>query len=228
MGSNGSREGDIFVAVVDPGVGTPRARLIVRTKEGKLLIGPDNGLLSLAFQQEGVDCAVCIENNALTLLEHANSCTFEGRDVFAPAAAHLFSGVGILEFGPQIPNERLARISLQPNDGTPPSCGFLADIDSYGNLRTTIPNDNVSNPIGFTSHLLIENSHVLYDGRAEIRLTFEGAGKGIPIILPSSTGCLDIAVNLGHASEFLGIGFEAVALDFGVRPVTRVEVGPIR
>ena len=92
-------EGTIHLAVVDPGVGTTRRRLIIKGSRC-LYVGPDNGILSLAAKIEGVVKVVEIRNEAY-MLQHF-SRTFEGRDVFAPAAAHLANGVNIDEFGPKI------------------------------------------------------------------------------------------------------------------------------
>ncbi|MDO8554617.1 MAG: SAM-dependent chlorinase/fluorinase [Candidatus Micrarchaeota archaeon] len=232
------REGTIYVAVVDPGVGGERECLIVRTKTGKYLVGPNNGLLSLAFQKEGIDVAVSIENTELTLLKLADSVTFHGKDIFAPAAAHLAAGVPIDEFGPRV-NEVvqvdqkvvLQTIHLEAEKENYPEAthrtGWLVDIDNFGVLRTNLPNHLGAEYVGKTAELTIHShdTHPLSFFRAQVTLTdnFESVARGELIAVLSSTGCLDIAANLASASEITKIGFDSVGLD-GHRPITQVHL----
>lgn len=218
------REGTIYVAVVDPGVGGERRCIIVRTKKGKYLVGPDNGLLSLAFQAEGVDTAVAITNSELTLRALANSVTFDGKDVFGPAAAHLAAGVGINEFGDSVSETELRKIILEAKaDGTSRT-GSLVDIDEFGTLRTDMPNHFAESDQGKSGNVdFVNGGHRL---RKHIRVlgTFEGADEREFIAVLSSTGCLDIAANLGNASELLGVGFESIGLTADLRPLTSVHL----
>lgn len=147
----------IYVAVVDPGVGTDRKRLIVRTKTGKYLVGPDNGLLSLAFQNEGIDLVVSIDNKDLTLLHLARSSTFDGKDVFGPVAAHLAKGVDIRDFGELLDVSRIQSISLEARKYSGIISGYLVDIDSFGNIRTTIPNSS------FTAEAKLKDTSVYFN-----------------------------------------------------------------
>jgi hypothetical protein len=96
----------IHVCVVDPGVGTERKGIIILTKRGDYLVGPDNGVLIPAAKRlGGIKKAVEIANEKY--MQKPVSPTFHGRDVFCPAAAHLANGVSIEEFGESIPEEKL-------------------------------------------------------------------------------------------------------------------------
>ncbi|MFH1095846.1 MAG: SAM-dependent chlorinase/fluorinase [Candidatus Micrarchaeota archaeon] len=293
-GAIGVKEGSIFVAVVDPGVGTDRKGVVVRTRRGTLLLGPDNGLLSLVFQTEGVEQAVAIdEHGPLTFARQALSSTFHGQMVFAPVAAHLAKGAKITEFGDVLTEGDLKQIQIDGDAENSRlvgwSAGFLINIDPFGQLRTTIPNREILGQVGEKAHLWMQDgpvlraqpgadsfreqlahhsfpaphsfdvlsiSHlkegeireleldrkpyyvqmnasqlemyrsgsVLYSGTLLVDRVFEGAPSDIPLAVPSSTGCVDIAVNRGHAGRRLGVGFKHVALGADWRPLTRVRI----
>jgi S-adenosylmethionine hydrolase len=127
------REGTAYVAVVDPGVGTDRKPLLIVTRTGKFFIGPDNGLLSLAAASEGVDSIFAIENRDLTLAKHARSTTFDGKDVFAPVAAHLSRGVRPDEFGNEIKRRSVHEVlGLEPGYPIIDSGGSVSLSSYYG------------------------------------------------------------------------------------------------
>ena len=92
-------KGTVHLAVVDPGVGTERRAILIQTKKG-FFVGPDNGVLMLAAQNQGIEHIYQLTNPKLMLPEISN--TFHGRDIFAPAAAYLDIGVKPAEFGPEI------------------------------------------------------------------------------------------------------------------------------
>ena len=231
------REGTIYVAVVDPGVGGGRECIIVRTKTGKYLVGPDNGLLSLAFQAEGIDTAVSIDNSELTLLSLADSVTFHGKDVFGPAAAHLAAGVHISEFGERLEESTLKEIALDSRSDATSRTGALVDIDDFGTLRTNLPNHLHESILGKQVDLFILNrdpsllgarfrwgDNIISQGKVFVRDTFEGSAKDETIAVLSSTGCLDIAVNLGSAAKKLGSTHDHIILDESLRPATWVHL----
>ena len=106
----------VHLAVVDPGVGSHRRPLALRDAEGRLYVGPDNGLLLPAAERAGITDAHELANPAYAL--ETISRTFHGRDLFAPAAAHLARGVAIGELGPPIDPEALVRLELpEPSFG---------------------------------------------------------------------------------------------------------------
>ncbi len=106
--------GTIHVAVVDPGVGSDREAIAVET-ERAFYIGPDNGLFDLVVKKERLKRAVKLQNPRYRL--PAVSATFHGRDIFAPAAAHLANGVALDEFG--APIAPLTELAIPHADGTP-------------------------------------------------------------------------------------------------------------
>ena len=112
----------VYVAVVDPGVGSERRSIAVRTAAGALLVGPDNGLLSLAWETlGGADAAAAIEDGRVML--SPVSKTFHGRDVFAPAAAHLAAGFLLEDVGPAVDVDELRIVEMPGAMVTPGAVG---------------------------------------------------------------------------------------------------------
>ena len=187
-------EGTIHVAVVDPGVGTRRRSILIQTADN-FFIGPDNGLLILAAEQQGIKCIREITNKRLMLRQV--SSTFHGRDVFASAAAHLSNGAAPAEFGPEI------RDVLKPEflkvaliEGV--LVGEVLHVDNFGNVTTNIRSE--------------ELTHIRVTGRVncefpsqKIRLKFcKAYGEAKPhdpLILIGSHNYLEIAINQGNAAE---------------------------
>lgn len=187
----------VHLAVVDPGVGTRRLPMIVQTGRG-YLVGPDNGLLSLAFTREGLVRAVNIENEKLIGKEV--SPTFHGRDVFGPAAAHLFSGVALEEFGGPIDDP----VSLE----LPPPVlqgGVLETeiihIDHFGNAITGLSRECFN---GFSNGNppVIEVADRVID---RICTTYGNCSPGETLALFGSFDYLEIAVANGGAARRLGL-----------------------
>src|SRR5688500_16426759 len=98
----------IHLAIVDPGVGGPRRPLALRDGEGRVYVGPDNGLLLPVASRAGIDAAHELANPDYAL--DSISRTFHGRDLFAPAAAHLANGVTLEQLGPPVDPEGLIRL----------------------------------------------------------------------------------------------------------------------
>jgi S-adenosyl-L-methionine hydrolase (adenosine-forming) len=127
-------EGTIHLAVVDPSVGTQRRPLIVQTKRG-FFVGPDNGLLVLAAEAQGIKHMHEITTRRL-MLPHVSN-TFHGRDIFAPAAAHLANGVPLEEFGPQVTEITKPEFTKIKRDKGAIS-GEVLHVDGFGNIITNI------------------------------------------------------------------------------------------
>lgn len=128
----------VVLAVVDPGSGTDRTALVVRTAADRWLVGPDNGLLSLAWEADGgVAEAVAIAERAVTLA--TISPVLHVRDVFAPAAANLAIGTPIGRFGPAVDGAGLVRLTLPvPEIAVRRLSGEVLDIDRFGNVRLNV------------------------------------------------------------------------------------------
>ena len=124
----------VHLAVVDPGVGTPRRPLALRDAEGRLYVGPDNGLLVPAAER----CGGIVEAHELASPAYALasvSRTFHGRDLFAPAAAHLALGVPIEQLGPPVDPESLIRLDVpEPEVAGDRIEATVLDVDRFGNV----------------------------------------------------------------------------------------------
>ncbi len=125
----------VILAVVDPGVGVSRKPVAVRTADGAFLVGPDNGLLSLAAEELG-GAAEAVELACSTYSLREVCKTFEGRDLFSPAAAHIVNGVALAKLGAPVPVEELTRIELpevEVRDGE--LAASVVYIDRFGNVQ---------------------------------------------------------------------------------------------
>jgi S-adenosylmethionine hydrolase len=132
--------GTVFVAVIDPGVGTSRKAIIVKSKKGQYFVLPDNGLITPVIDRDGLDSAREITNPNWTIQAPISS-TFHGRDIFSPAGAHLAAGWDFSLVGPVV--SQLVR--LTPKTSTTTEKGIAGDIiaidDPFGSLITDIPGD---------------------------------------------------------------------------------------
>jgi S-adenosylmethionine hydrolase len=188
-------EGTVVVAVVDPGVGSDRAALAARAG-GRFWVGPDNGLLSW---QLGPDSTVVrVENPRFRL--PAVSSTFHGRDVFAPAGAHLLRGVPIEELGPRVTSwvELRRPTPIRRPDGTMEA--HVVAVDRFGNLILDLrATDLPPNP-----------SFALATVRVHGLVRTYADARGGPCALIGSSGRVEIAVPNGSAAAKLGASKGAV------------------
>lgn len=186
----------IHVAVVDPGVGTKRRALLVETKRA-FYIGPDNGLLMLAAQKEGIQHAYAITNPKLMLPRV--SFTFHGRDVFAPAAAHLANRMTPSDFGPEIDDyvvPTFAKPVLKDGELTLE----ILHTDDFGNIITNVIGKDLEKMRIKPKNLL---SIKLKNKSLKIRFfeTYGDVTRDVPLTLIGSHGFLEIAINQGNASK---------------------------
>jgi S-adenosylmethionine hydrolase len=189
--------GTIHIAVVDPGVGGARAPVAVATADGSFLVGPDNGVLALACRALGGGRAVRIVPARLGRLGQV-SATFEGRDVFAPAAAALATGRPIARLGPPHP---LRGLSLPSARKTARSVvGQIVYVDVFGNLVTNLPADSV--PPGLVTLSVRVGGGAVR--RAGVWRTYEDGRARALGVLPSSFGWVELAVRNGSAAHRLG------------------------
>jgi S-adenosylmethionine hydrolase len=126
----------IFVAVVDPGVGTARRPVLLTTQAEKYYVGPDNGLFTQVIEREGLQAAYLLTQSAY--FRPQVSATFHGRDLFGPVAAHLACGIEPAQFGPRL--AELVRLSYaRPQRFGQTIVGEVMHLDHYGNIATNIP-----------------------------------------------------------------------------------------
>jgi S-adenosylmethionine hydrolase len=203
----------IVLAVVDPGVGTARRGVAVSVGGGRgVLIGPDNGLLSMGTALAGgADAAVVLNNPEYQL--GAPGATFAGRDIFAPAAAHLCNGVPFAELGDAV-DPSLLMPGVVPLSRTEAD-GIVAEItwvDRYGNCQLNVGPDDVSSLGTQLSVLLTTSTGERSTRAASIVNTFADIGGGIGLVI-DSFGMLAICIDRGSAADELSIGVgDAVTL----------------
>lgn len=203
----------VHLAVVDPGVGTERRAIALRTGRGDHLVGPDNGLLLPAAERlGGIVAANLLEARAYRLA--TVSRTFHARDVFAPAAAYLASGVALDAFGPAFDPASLVHLDTPAPEH---SSGYLdasvVFVDTWGNVQLMAEPADLEAAIGRVSNgdeLRVEAA----DGSAlggpngidlRWRLTYGDAEPGEPLICLDLYGRLALAVNLQSAAEEYGL-----------------------
>ncbi len=189
-------KGTVHVAVVDPGVGSGRKAVAMRTAS-QFFVGPDNGVLSLALRREKVQEIRMLENEAWFL--RPVSATFHGRDVFAPVAAHLSRGVPMRKLGPAAKD--YARLEWpEPRRGRGHIAGEVIYIDRFGNAIT-----NVDCP--FLRELGAGRLEVFLDAkrRCEVGAYYLAVEAGQAVAVSGSSGFLEIAVNGGNAAKALGL-----------------------
>lgn len=196
----------VHLAVVDPGVGSQRRAVALGTPDGRLFVGPDNGLLVPAADAcGGVVQAVAIQSEAHML--HPVSRTFHGRDIFAPAAAHLASGVPLADLGPAVDPAALAR-RADPEHSLDGSLltAVVQGIDRYGNIQLAVTPEELDGLFrpGKLAEVWTE------DDRYYVRCaeTFADVEPGELVMYEDSSGLLAVAINSGNAAELTvaGIG----------------------
>jgi len=186
----------IHVAVVDPGVGTKRRPIIAETNRS-LYVGPDNGLLMLAAHKENIKNVYQIDNPKYILSKVSK--TFHGRDIFAPAAAHLTRGIKPSDFGPLIQDYILPEFA-KPHARNGELIGEVLHIDDFGNTISNITFEDLEK-MGFHK----ANSLLVTLGSKTLNIRFCSAyGEvpyGTPLALIGSSNFLEVAVNQGSASR---------------------------
>jgi S-adenosylmethionine hydrolase len=186
--------GTVAIAVVDPGVGSARKSIAVRTNKGHLLVGPDNGLFTLVIDAEGLDRAVELRN-ARYLRPGDAAFTFHGRDIFSPVAAHLASGVPLDSLGPPVQPVRLdVRAPAINGDAI---AGIVRYVeDPYGNVVTNIPPrllDALGARVGDTLEVKIGTRSF----RLPWRNTFSDVPLGSALAVMHERALLSFSINQG-------------------------------
>jgi hypothetical protein len=208
----------VHVAVVDPGVGTDRLAIAIRTGRGDVLVGPDNGLLVPAAEQlGGVVEARALENRSLMLPTVTSS--FHGRDIFAPIAAHLAIGVPFEQVGPVVPIDRLVRLPVpEPTIGDGRLETVVTHVLIFGNLTfagTPTDLEAAIGPLNAGRRIVVE--FPAHDGRPAVReetiwaRTFGDVPVGASLLMADSEGNLSLADNQGDAASRLGLAVDRPA-----------------
>lgn len=189
-------EGSIYLAVVDPGVGSKRRPLIAQSNRS-LYVGPDNGLLMLSAVREGLRSVYCIKDQEY--LRDAASATFHGRDVFARVVGDLANEVPPLEIGFEVENYVKPEFSRPIVNENSIGCEVL-HVDDFGNIVTNVDVFSIKK-----SNLIPKRTMVLTEGRKRLRLGFVRTYNEIPEgalgCLVGSHGFLEIAMRMRDASK---------------------------
>ncbi|MBN2041134.1 MAG: SAM-dependent chlorinase/fluorinase [Spirochaetes bacterium] len=195
--------GTVFLCVVDPGVGGRRKSIIIESPD-YFFVGPDNGLMSLPLK--GNEKIFEISSREFMLRDI--SSTFHGRDVFAPAAAHISKGISPEEFGSSINFSDIRKIEIPPVEERKDCLsGSIIFSDKFGNLITNIENrlSGKIKSIEIKGTIINKISSAYKDGKPDQ-----------PIALKGSAGFIEIAVNSGSAEK-------TISADIGQRLIVRLS-----
>jgi len=195
--------GTVFVAVIDPGVGTSRRAIIVKSKKGQYFVLPDNGLVTPVIERDGLESAREITNPSW-MIQSAISSTFHGRDIFSPAAAHLAAGWDFNLVGPEVPQ----LVRLAPKTSATTDKGIAGDIigldDPFGSLVTDIPGEEFKK-LGYN---LGDKVRVELNKKQVILpyvKTFMDVPVGDSLLYVDSRGRVGVAINQGNYSKKFNI-----------------------
>jgi S-adenosylmethionine hydrolase len=200
--------GTVHLVVVDPGVGTERKAIAIHSGRA-LYVAPDNGVLSLALEEDPAREAVQLIESRFRLPEVSN--TFHGRDIFAPAAAHLACGADLHEMGPSLPVSDLCTlpISRPERDESGAWQAEVLHVDRFGNLITNFAAGEAPPRLTITAggERIKGLSHTFADVEPGQMVAYAGSG-----------GYLEIAVHQGNAAGRLGLDIGAPLTIAGDEP----------
>jgi S-adenosylmethionine hydrolase len=188
--------GTVFVVVVDPGVGSPRKAVVVKSKRGQYFVLPDNGLMTLVQDRDGIEGAREITNRDW-MIGAALSSTFHGRDIFSPTGAHLAHGEDWTQVGPELEVSRLVRLDLVPVnlDERGLAGEIIATDGPFGNLVTNISGEDF---------LKLGYGHG-QNVRMTIVRTFSDVPLKRPLLYIDSRGHVGLALNQASFTSTYGI-----------------------
>jgi S-adenosylmethionine hydrolase len=204
--------GTVFVAVIDPGVGTGRRSVVLKTRSGHYFVSPDNGTLTLVADQLGIDAVREIDETRFRRPGSERSATFYGRDVYSYTAAYLASGqASFAGIGPELPPE-VVRIAYQkPEFAGTAVRGNIPILDvQYGNVWTNIDRATFER-LGIAKGTsvgvrIFKDQRQVYSGTMPYVSTFGDVPVGNPLLYPNSLDNLALAINWGDFAQTYGIG----------------------
>jgi S-adenosylmethionine hydrolase len=204
--------GTVFVTVVDPGVGSARKAIVAHSRRGQWFVLPDNGVLTLVDDQDGIDAAYDIQNPNW-MIGSALSSTFHGRDIFSPVGAHLARGDNPSEVGPALDVKSLVRLPVRKAtvDAHGISATVIGTDGPFGNLVTNITRDDFAQlrySLGQTVRFKLAGKPL----DIPFVKTFSDVPLGQPLFYIDSRGRLGLAVNQGSFQNKYGVKVPA-ALD---------------
>ncbi|MFL5885251.1 MAG: S-adenosyl-l-methionine hydroxide adenosyltransferase family protein [Thermoleophilaceae bacterium] len=194
----------VHVAVVDPQVGTERRAVALRCGDGNILVGPDNGVLSLAWEALGGAVEAVDVSRSPFRLEPV-SATFHGRDMFAPVAARLAAGAALGNAGDPLAVEDLTRLELPRAEvAGGAATGHVLTVDGFGNVALNLSHSELFE-LGITIGNEVELATRLARASATFVRTFADVGPGELLLYEDSWGVLALAINRGSAAAKLGV-----------------------
>jgi S-adenosylmethionine hydrolase len=195
--------GTVFLAVIDPGVGTSRKAVIVKSKKGQFFVLPDNGLVSAVIDRDGFEGAREITNQHW-MIQAAISSTFHGRDIFSPAAAHLAEGWDYTIAGPEVPQLVRPTAKTAKVDAKGITAEIIGLDDPYGSLISDVSKEDLES-LGYA----LADKITVQINKKPVTLpyvkTFMNVPVGASLLYIDSRGRVGIAVNQGNYSKKFSI-----------------------
>jgi S-adenosylmethionine hydrolase len=193
--------GTVFVAVVDPGVGSMRKAVVIKTKRGQYFVLPDNGLITLVTDRDGLESAREITNRDWMVGSKLSS-TFHGRDIFSPVGAHVANGEDWTKAGPEVPLAQLVRLEVKA--ATVDDKGLAGEVIAtdgpFGNLVTNVDSDLFAK-LGYA----LGDEVTFHIGEHKVTApfvrTFSDVPVGKPLLYVDSRGHLGFSVNQKSAAD---------------------------
>lgn len=199
-------KGTVFCCIVDPGVGTKRKGIAIETSDGNVFVGPDNGLMSVAAEKQGIASIRECSNEALWRKSEINN-TFHGRDIFGPVAAAVAGGAALESVGPAL--DSIIKLNIQhPALKEGVVSGEIIRVDGYGNMVSNVP------------RTMFEAAGFKEGGRVKVTIgaatyacpwvsTYGKVAEGERLICIQSSGFVECAANMKSLSEMIGEGVHA-------------------
>jgi S-adenosylmethionine hydrolase len=197
--------GTVFVVVIDPTVGSTRRAIVAKSKKGQYFVLPDNGLLTLVEQRDGIEGVHEITNTEWMIGTKLSS-TFHGRDIFSPAGAHVARGEDWTKAGPEVPVVALVRLQLKAArlEDRGLSAEVIATDGPFGNLVTNIDAEDFLK-LGYQRGQEIPVKVGDKEMKIKFVKTFSDVAVGKPLLYIDSRGHLAMAVNQGSFSAVYGV-----------------------
>ncbi|WP_082235681.1 SAM hydrolase/SAM-dependent halogenase family protein [Halobacillus massiliensis] len=205
-------EGTVFVSVVDPGVGSERRSIVVKTGEGHFVVTPDNGTLTHINRTEGIEEARIIDESVNRLPRSGESYTFHGRDIYAFTGARLAAGIITFEeVGPVIDANSVITLPVkEPQLNNKETEGMIDVLDvQFGNLWTNISRElfkQMDIPYGAGVEVeIMHGSNTIYQNNMTFGRSFADTFKGEPLVYVNSLDNMAIAINQGSFAKAYNI-----------------------
>ena len=197
--------GTVFVVVIDPGVGSARKAVVARSKRGQYFVLPDNGLLTLVEQRDGIE-AVREITNPEWMIGSKLSSTFHGRDIFSPVGAHMARGDDWTKVGPEMPVKDLVRLELKAAkiDDRGLNATVIATDGPYGNLVTNVDADDFLK-LGYQRGQEVPVNVGGREMKIKFVKTFSDVQMNEPLLYIDSRGHLALAVNQNNFAATYGV-----------------------